>query len=149
MEKKCRLRNCFGALLRANHQKRVYQAVEERGYRRGWDTGQFAARQVLKLGEELSELAAHFFFPRTDFYSANQEFDKTGWLCKKIFDRGERLLGIRGANKEELIKSELADMQVIIFCLAEVLKQMTGEDFSVIDAALEKSQADIKRGVRK
>ena len=36
-------------------QKMVAKAIQQRGYRQGWNDGQFAARQVAKVQEELGE----------------------------------------------------------------------------------------------
>jgi len=125
-------------------QERVARAVEERGYRDGWTREQFAARQVAKLCEELGELCIHvaqevggwirYSKPwemslRNAAKRARQEFDGGHWELATVID-------------EDAAREELADLQVVVFALADAL------DFDVVQAAVDKAEADVDRGVR-
>jgi NTP pyrophosphatase (non-canonical NTP hydrolase) len=126
-----------------SEQQDVYNAVSERGYRDAWTGGQFAARQVAKLIEEVGELAKWFDIDgtwrnmlRITAASAKRQFD-SAWAWDNA-----------GIGQIENAKQELADVQVVVFCLAEVLGEVSGEPFNVAAAALGKSRGDIDRGVR-
>lgn len=114
-------------------QQRVYRSVEERGYVYGWTRDQLIARQVQKLTEELYELAENISVTRIDLLA------KAAAEAKSDFD-GKRIPDLR-ANDEGLAK-ELADIQVVVFMIAEAL----GVD--VVTLAVQKATKDIARGVR-
>lgn len=130
-------------------QDEVAAAVTERGYRAGWTAGQFAARQIAKLQEELGELAE---LTATDAF-----YLKPWWLphvreaarkCKWAFDSAEHWWKHAIIADVERAKEELADLQVVIFCLADALGEISGEPYDVVQAAVEKAQEDVERGVR-
>jgi NTP pyrophosphatase (non-canonical NTP hydrolase) len=135
---------------KVNEQETVYANIVARGYAEGWTDEQFAARQLAKLTEEVGELGdwiaqdtweemspglkrAHTLYWARHF--AKQEFDSGNWKNARV-------------TNIEQSKVELADIQVVVFCLAQVLAQLSGEPFDVIAAAVEKSGKDVKRGVR-
>ena len=132
-------------------QDQVNWYVKARGYKckpdgSAWSSEQFAARQVAKLCEELGELRR---------YTRQLGLHDTGW---PQYSKWERLLGqaaqvARQAFDEgdwedawvvssKKAAQELADMQVVLFCLADAL----GVD--VVELAREKAAADVERGVR-
>ena len=123
-------------------QDEVVKAVGARGYREGYTDDQFAARQVAKLCEELYELSVSIrqfgngvpsnweLCLEEAGYMAQQDFDDD-----KAWDLAEILFPVAAA-------SELADMQVVLFCLADVL------DEDVVELAREKAARDVERGVR-
>ncbi len=129
-----------------NYQRQVYENVANRGYMDAWQVGQLIWRQICKLSEELAELA--FYAPvqhrwrelqmqtghcaGVSFDFTNMWYNKDGPLPYPDEDVREKMLG------------ELADIQVVVFCLAELLGV---EDIGRL--AAEKSAADIARGVRK
>jgi hypothetical protein len=45
--------------------------------------------------------------------------------------------------------AELADVQVVVFCLAEELARLTGEDYDVVERALVNVAGDTMRGKRR
>ena len=129
-------------------QRAIYDAVAQRGYRYGWTAEQFAARQVCKLSEELCELNAGFCLPEeywrtlapgSRYVFAGLFDDKAKWL--------EEPEGLEDCDIESA-KDELADLQVVVMCLAEALGEICGEPFDVVRAALDKATADVERGVR-
>ena len=128
-----------------NAQKQVAENTVARGYRDGWTAEQFAARQVCKLVEELNELDGSF---NNYFHSWRRDLNNAAIDAKLFFD-GD--LGDWNDAKlwtAQSAKLELADIQVVVFNLAQALAEITGEPFDVIQAAVDKSAADVTRGVR-
>jgi len=124
-----------------NPQSSVANAVARRGYRNGWSNDQFAARQIAKLAEELAELA-WFVRQRTKDYDRSPLYRKiaeAGKVGRWEFDNG---YWDNVSVNVEAAAAELADVQVVIFCLADAL----GVD--VVQMAVDKAAADIERGVR-
>ena len=106
-------------------QKMVADAVSARGYRDGWNADQFAARQLAKLIEETAEAS--------EWVHGVEIFDNSGaWDWIEV-----------DALARFFLCEEVADIQVVLFALADAL----GMD--VVAAAVEKSAADVERGVRK
>lgn len=127
-------------------QGRIYMAVAERGYTAGWTAEQFLARQAAKLMEELGEVFALMDgMPvnlvekvRDAAEAARRQFDDmTAW------DR----VNVEGGKLEALWK-ELADLQVVLACAAHTVNYLEWTDRDLMDAALEKADGDVKRGVR-
>lgn len=127
-------------------QDEVVTAVEARGYRNGWTDEQFAVRQIAKLTEELGELNRHARHLGLDDRGWHQHskwekaLGEAAQIARYAFDEGdwsEAWMVNRNAAIEEL-----ADIQVVVFCLADAL----GVD--VVELAREKAQEDIGRGVR-
>lgn len=135
---------------RSDIQAEVSTAVAERGYHDGWTEEQFLARQLAKLLEELAEMAAHLHLdPGQELRDILQE---AGQLARALFDDPAvwRLSGtIHGARSVEELKNELADVQVVVYCMAESLVRLSGEPYDVVQAARMKGWADRERGVRK
>ena len=129
-------------------QEQVTANTEARGYRSSWTAGQFAARQVCKLAEELGELSACVVVgtgrkrPWWDLV-----LQKSGREAREAFDEFDTWKHADICAVEEA-KSELADILIVAFNLAAALEEITGEPFDLVAAALEKSAADIERGVR-
>ena len=132
---------------RMTPQRRVFAAVQARGYTDGWTEAQFVARQVSKLVEELAEVAhevpavgATILIKLADVAEmAREEFDeKDAWTPPVWPAFAERLWPDRRAA----IASELADLQVVLFAAAERM----GVD--IVALAVEKAEADVKRGVQ-
>ena len=127
-----------------NYQAEIAANVAARGYREGWTDEQYAARQVCKLGEELGELSTYIWAtngPDTQHMRrwevklaqlqewARADFDLPVWATAHIEDASAAA-------------SEAADMLVVLYNLADAL----GVDLNAL--ALEKSRADVERGVR-
>lgn len=125
-------------------QQKVYTQTVLRGYREGWTPEQFLARQISKLAEELAEVVYCVRGLDTNLVLAilhagaiaREQFDNRNFWSDNIEIRPE-------------VQSEIADLQVVVFNLAESLAEITGKAFNVSEAAVEKSSADKKRGVRK
>ena len=128
-----------------NEQNDVYNAVLARGYREGWSAEQFVARQIAKLAEEVAEASYHI--PSMEFYQWVIGLRNTGWAAKFAFDRPDYWDVATVAAYEGLAK-ELADVQVVLFCAAAALGELTGEPFDLVQAARDKALADVGRGVR-
>ena len=125
-------------------QQKVYANTVLRGYRDGWTPEQFLARQISKLAEELAEVVYCTRGLDTNLVLAilhagaiaREQFDDKKYWSDSIEIRPE-------------IQSEIADCQVVVFNMAESLTEITGKMFNVSEAAVAKSSADTKRGVRK
>ena len=119
-----------------NAQEIVAANVAARGYLNGWALGQLAARQIAKLTEEIAELAKAIDadMPWIDYLEhagrhARLAFDdKTAWA--------EVTLNV------DIAEAELPDVAVPLFVLADVMRMDVGQ------AAIDKSVADVARGVR-
>lgn len=126
-------------------QQRVYDAVCARGYRAEWSSGQFIARQVVKCYEELCEALRHIR-TATQHTQLNAFIWETGQLehvARSLFD-DRKAWGwseLTPAQQEQL-GGELADVVVTVFCAAQEL------GIDVVQAAIDKAEADIGRGVR-
>jgi hypothetical protein len=122
-----------------NAQEIVAANVAARGYRDGWTAEQFVARQLCKLTEELAEGACNALLdPLSPWLSSLSD---AGVLARKAFDRPHLWVSSTIFDFDAL-RSELADMQVVLFAAAAAL------DFDVVQAAIDKSGADVARGVR-
>jgi NTP pyrophosphatase (non-canonical NTP hydrolase) len=140
--------------MRRRAQDVVAQATEERGYRLGWSDTQFLARQIAKLQEELAELADCMkleFWGEGDQSPVDFAIEQAGKKARQWFDDRHRwnLVVMKGNESVgERLRSEAADCQVVLFNIAATLERMGEEPYDVVEAAVEKSKADIKRGVR-
>ena len=129
-------------------QQQVAENTAARGYRDGWTAEQFAARQVCKLVEELAELSTNIWTgSNLEVISYWEQLICTaGEDARRHFDNVSRW--DVSSVTAETAKSELADIQVVVFNLAAALAEITGEPFDVVQAAVDKSAADIERGKR-
>lgn len=127
-------------------QARVARAVAQRGYRAGWTPAQFLVRQVVKLQEELGEVVEALGW-RVPIYVA------TRILVAADAARLEFRIGndwpqeIPEREVLEQVRAEVADLQVLIFNLAETLGVMLHERVDSEREALEKAERDVERGV--
>ena len=127
-----------------NAQEIVAANVAARGYRDGWTAEQFVARQLCKMTEELAE-AVRCITPESavyqnrfdDWYGLIQD---AGRCARGAFDDHESWQYLFHLSK--YTPAELADMLVVLFAAAQAL------DFDVVQAAIDKSSADVARGVR-
>lgn len=145
-----------------NLQGLIYAAVERRGYTTvqdgkemiAWDAATMLGRQFTKLFEEFGELAA-CFGPRMTGVNgkivskamkwggrARVDFrDHASWLVCQRFHAPFDITNLPD------IKSELADMQVVLCVMAEVVRRLENSEFDLGEAALTKAKADAERGV--
>jgi hypothetical protein len=155
-------------------QSEVYNSVVDRGYREGYSAEQFIARQVAKLQEELWELAQRIDLPIQVYRTielagktSKEWFDKgkfslddtscatielAGKTSKEWFDKGKFSLDDTSCAVWGL-QQELADIQVVVFCLAEELSKMQSAQggvkrVDITKLALDKARKDVQRGIR-
>ena len=131
-------------------QRRIFQAVERRGYVGNWSMGQFLARQVAKLGEELGEMG--FELPLELPPRVQENLLVAAQTCKMAFDGDDWPdTGLdRGVQEWRLRKilAEAADMQVVLACVGETLGALLNEDVDLMQEAVRKAERDVERGVR-
>ena len=75
------------------------------------------------------------------------EIRNAGASARWLFDSEEKWVD-QDVPEPEALAKELADLQVVLFCAAAALGELTGEPFDVVQAAREKATADVARGVR-
>ena len=131
-------------------QEEVYQLVAvDRGYHEGYTSEQFAARQVAKLVEEVAELAMEVQQIENSRVLVTWEnrIREAGKLARRYFDWGmwksSRVIDPKAAL------DELADIQVIVYCMSEALNRMLGQEIDISQRALDKARSDVERGVRR
>ena len=137
-------------------QTKVAEAIKLRGYRKGWTPVQFLVRQVVKLQEELSELA-HLVSDNASMYDYETDFNfavrRAGQQARKLFDDSFSWyyanLRFHTEKGIEDLKSEAADCMVVLLNIASAIEEITGEEFDLVRAALCKAKTDVPRGVRK
>jgi len=124
----------------------VYSRVKARGYVDGWTQEQFVGRNLFKLAEELGEAVrcTHIGDYHTgathNKFTCALEIIGTGEFASRQFDECQ---GWRVAIPDpDALRSELADLQVVLFCAAEAL------GLDIVRAATEKAARDVERGVR-
>jgi NTP pyrophosphatase (non-canonical NTP hydrolase) len=128
----------------ATAQSRIAAAIKARGYRKDYTIAQFVARNVVKLGEELAELAEHFRLP------LGLPIEYAGLACRNAFK--DRTIwthcGPSGRpGTKEAIRQEMADCQVVLANMAAAYEETYGESFDLMVEAVLKSELDIQRGV--
>lgn len=125
-----------------NAQQMIAANVAARGYVNGWTQEQLIARQLAKLAEELGEASYSIDF--------GVLYLKHGWLmdllwtaegAKQAFDDPQRWHDITIVDLDN-VRSELADMLVVLMTAAEAL------EFDILQAAIDKSATDVTRGIR-
>ncbi len=126
-------------------QDQIVEAVRSRGYLEGWTNEQLAARQAMKLFEEVAELSeCSGGLPVDPKQCGNmmRVIDDMGRWDEKVraaFDGGDcGTIFITDAAKRELF-------DIIVVC--SVLAHALGVD-DMMQGALDKARADIERGVR-
>lgn len=144
-------------------QNAVFEAVAARGYVTGWTQTEFIHRQLWKLQEELAELfdaAGYNELHDLDSSEACDAIDEIGGKVEEAGGTAYDYFTYKNPDLYALLPKlvmdpkqfgdELADLQVVVFCLAEMLRALPGlADFNVVDHALAKARIDIRRGVRK
>lgn len=124
-------------------QKAIVAAVDARGYLDPWLAQQLAARQVVKLGEELAEVVP-FVSGKHDMWA--QLLEVSGEMCRRSFDAG--FCGSIDHFNADGVSKELADMYVVMAVLLYALEEMSGHDIDLEALALQKATGDVARGVR-
>lgn len=116
-------------------------AVAQRGYLDGLSNDELAARQIVKLVEELGELAATVETddPQLGYFIA--KLVETGHKARQLFDMPDLFAGATVHSGPAA--HELTDVQVVSFVMAHALGMM-----DLPYSAQCKAQADVVRGVR-
>ena len=137
-------------------QREVFELVKARGYLDDWTLAQFLCRQVVKLQEELAELT-ETALPNTGgwrdelratLYAGNKARHRFDLPRETSLPRWRDAAGrVSGAGRVGKVREELADLQVVLFCAAQAVSLMCGP-FDVVEAALEKAEGDVGKGVR-
>lgn len=126
-------------------QAQVADAVALRGYRSGWSAEQFVTRQVAKLQEELAEMAHVAYLPSP----LDDMVTDAGACARSAFDdKGAWSSALAKVDDYEALRDEAADVMVVLLTLAEAIGEATNNPFDILSAALQKAEADTKRGVR-
>jgi NTP pyrophosphatase (non-canonical NTP hydrolase) len=122
-----------------NEQEEVFKAVAARGYldEKKWSTDQLIVRQVVKLIEEIGELSHKVETGHADKW-ALLYVELIGKYAKEVFDNGPFK---NPSYDKAIMKSELADIQVVVFVLATLLGIDSGEEARI------KATKDVPRGV--
>jgi NTP pyrophosphatase (non-canonical NTP hydrolase) len=143
-----------------NTQQFVHSAVVARGYHKDWLEREFVVRQILKLSEELVEVLSGITLLRQEMLHLDvrskiepiwmESIRDTGELCRKMFDVDRSAWDLVKIELDlDTLRDELADMQVVIYALAEEINLMdSSHPYDVETAAREKSIDDIPRGIR-
>ena len=124
-------------------QAQAVASVARRGYLDGWTDAELLARQVVKLAEELGELASTIETddPALGYFLSNVV--RAGHSAREAFDQPEHFVGATVANTQAA-QYELADLGVVLAVMAHALDVP-----DVMFAASQKALADEARGVRK
>lgn len=125
-----------------SQQTQIVAAVAKRGYMDGWSDDQLAARQLVKMIEELAEASAHIETTSPRFGLLLERLHGLGALARQVFDFPEAWADVTLLNTQAL-RSETADMAVVLCVLAHAL----GMD--AMTQAQAKATADVSRGVRR
>ncbi len=123
-------------------QGQTVASVARRGYLDGWTDGELLARQVVKLAEELAELAECIDGDDpvlADFLRIVRRLNKP---ARRLFDQPDAFIGAECLNTKQA-RSELTDCAVVLAVAAHALGIP-----DVMFAASVKARQDVTRGVR-
>lgn len=119
----------------------LHRLVEQRKPRGALNSAQIVRLKVLKLVEEVAEAHAHTPTPCPPDVSAEaaaRAFHDRAWLREK-WTRDPSDITIAG------LKDELADVYIVLATLEVELHMLSGEEWSIQEAALEKARRDVVR----
>lgn len=131
-----------------NHkgQRTVYGNIGQRGYFDGWTLRQLFMRQLVKLLEEAAEAFLSINWP-AQFGRLREYTLLVKNEARRVFDDKAYWIGVNEHIPAEAI-GEITDAQVVLCTAACAFEDESGRSFQLINSAVEKSKADIKRGVR-
>lgn len=123
----------------------VGKAIAKRGYESRY-AGAHVVKAYLKMVEEVCELGKTM--PLADMFT--NDLAVVGNQARSLFDTLVRAgpAYCPPVKDVEDLASELADVQVTVFDMANGLSRLMTDDFDVVQAAVDKATADIERGVR-
>lgn len=128
----------------AEVRQRIVEAVRDRGYLDGWTPRQLVARNACKLIEESAETLEAVQSERWAVWSTAMQVKQ---LSGELFDESD-YWDESGEMDVEQIRKEVADCYVVLSVLLDALESVTEAPFDVAQAALEKAEGDVDRGVR-
>ena len=117
-------------------QQIVFDAVKSRGYVDPWTLREFVQRQVIKLYEELGELAHAIPTGDSDLNYHGQ----MSYMISRALFRANTVDDDVDMDFNKALE-EITDLQVVLFCIAAIL------GFDIVRAAKAKATKDIARGV--
>ena len=123
-------------------QREVARLAAERGCQKGWTPEQFIAREVARLAAQIGDLPQHVDLPGR----LGPLIISTGNIARWTFDQEQEWREHGTLCTSHALMTELVNIQVVVFCLAEELVRLTGEDYDVAERALVKVAADTVRG---
>lgn len=118
--------------------------VKQRGYLDGYTANQLIARNIVKAFEELAEASEHVILDPAERFTPYVE--AIGSFAKERFD--SKWWTNCGPTDVELLKSEIADLFVVLSVLVKQIEAHTGSRYDVAELALDKARDDVARGVR-
>ena len=129
-----------------NSDNLIVRAVGERGYL-DKPAGEVLALQVPKMVEEIEELRLLMrgipTFLHQRFHAA---IGDAADYARPLFDSGHA--GTADDTRIVDLRSELADITVVVHVMWAALEELAGERFSADAEAFRKAKADAARGVR-
>ena len=117
-------------------------AVARRGYLNDWNDDELLARQVVKLAEELGELANMLVASDLLLDSFFGALVETGMDARELFNNASHFVGAECIETQAAI-AELTDCQVVVAVAAHALQIP-----DIMYAAQVKAERDAERGVR-
>jgi len=127
-----------------NPQQQVARLVKGRGYWDGLEPDALICRHVAKLAEELAEVSDELYNSIVPDETCSEWWWKqyqAGKAARREFDSLDAWPEYKILSHERMA-AELADLQVVILSMSEVM------GIDILALALEKAQADVERGVR-
>lgn len=122
-------------------QTQIAAAVAQRGYLDGWTADEVTARQVVKLAEELGELASTIETDSPLLAMMLADITKTAQRARMTFDTPSAFVGATCHTLPAIY--EATDCAVVLAVLAHAL-----EIPDIMFAASVKANNDVARGVR-
>lgn len=139
-----------GPLMRI--QNDIYGLVVQRGfhYMRSWPARQAVGRIFVKLLEEVGELSYLLLDPNECEFAGDMEL-VTEQARHAFRDYPEeyfgRIMGDTVRTDASKIMSEMADVAVVLFCMAATVGRLIGKSYSLIFWATRKAHGDLERDV--
>jgi hypothetical protein len=133
-------------------QQDVAGPVTQRGDREGWTPEQFIARQSSSSPARSPGWPKRLANWRSTWTCQGRLgplIASTGTIARWTFDQDQAWQDGVTSCAPHALMAELADVQVVVFCLAEELARPTGEDYDVIEHALVNVAGDTMRGKRR
>ena len=130
-----------------SRQNEIYQHVVDRGYREGWSSSQFLVRQILKMIEEVGELAEVLEEVGSIRYELLLgKIKGAGFSARELFDSEDMPNVYLSDEALETLRKELPDVCVTGACASYMTSALTFGGYDWEDEAVEKSEGDVESG---